>query len=89
MKTRSICNLVARTGLIILCFAATVSAQALSPEEEAARKAADPLGNVKAIMMVFQSGDFMDLSVGAYPLVVRPDGAPSWQLKLGVSYFFN
>jgi len=279
VKTRSICNLVARTGLIILCFAATVSAQALSPEEEAARKAADPLGNVKAIMtdntiafeagedendtsfgfqiqpvytipnptrlnmiaravlpiigieagavappigpeprpedgskwglsdtmlqfffspktegslkwgigpvvslkthtsertagpgwggglagvvfggsgqwsyggiamqlwgeddfstftlqpivmymlksipgayigynnaitynsnaesdnawavplgltfgkaIVFQSGDFMDLSVGAYPLVVRPDGAPSWQLKLGVSYFFN
>ena len=29
------------------------------------------------------------LAVGAYPLAVRPSGAPEWQLKLGVSYFFD
>ena len=51
--------------------------------------AAVPLGLTFGKAVVFESGDFMDLSVGVYPLVVRPDGAPSWQLKLGVSYFFN
>lgn len=48
-----------------------------------------PLGLTFGKAFVFNSGDFLDASVGAYPLVVRPDGAPSWQLKLGVSYFFN
>jgi len=48
-----------------------------------------PLGATVGKTFVFESGDFLDLSVGAYPLVVRPDGAPKWQLKLGVSYFFN
>jgi hypothetical protein len=48
-----------------------------------------PLGLTFGKAVVFESGDFMDLSVGAYPLVVRPAGAPSWQLKLGISYFFN
>ena len=48
-----------------------------------------PLGLTFGKAVVFESGDFMDLSVGVYPLVVRPDGAPSWQLKLGVSYFFD
>ena len=48
-----------------------------------------PLGLTFGKAIVFSSGDFMDLSVGAYPLVVRPDGAPSWQLKLGISYFFD
>ena len=48
-----------------------------------------PLGLTFGKAVVFESGDFMDLSVGVYPLVVRPEGAPSWQLKLGVSYFFD
>ena len=48
-----------------------------------------PLGLTFGKAVVLESGDFMDLSVGAYPLVVRPDGAPSWQLKLGISYFFD
>lgn len=48
-----------------------------------------PLGLTFGKSIVKQNGDFWDLSVGAYPLVVRPDGAPSWQLKLGISYFFD
>jgi len=48
-----------------------------------------PLGLTFGKAIVFQSGDFLDLSVGAYPLAVRPDNAPSWQLKFGVSYFFD
>jgi len=48
-----------------------------------------PLGATVGKAFVFENGDFVDASVGAYPLAVRPDGAPSWQLKLGVSYFFD
>jgi len=48
-----------------------------------------PLGATFGKSFVFESGDFLDLSIGAYPLVVRPDNAPTWQLKLGVSYFFG
>lgn len=31
----------------------------------------------------------LDLSVGAYKVVERPEGAADWQLKFGISYFFN
>jgi len=48
-----------------------------------------PLGLTVGKAVVRKNGDFWDLSVGAYALAVRPDNAPSWQLKLGVSYFFN
>lgn len=48
-----------------------------------------PVGLTFGKAVVFSSGDFLDLSVGAYPLAVRPDNAPSWQLKFGVSYFFD
>ena len=48
-----------------------------------------PLGLTLGKTIVKKSGDFVDLSVGVYPLVERPDGAASWQLKLGFSHFFN
>lgn len=48
-----------------------------------------PLGLTFGKTLVKKNGDFVDLSVGGYPLVVRPEGAPEWQLKLGFSYFFN
>jgi len=48
-----------------------------------------PLGATFGKAFVFGNGDFLDLAVGAYPLAVRPDNAPSWQLKLGASYFFD
>jgi hypothetical protein len=48
-----------------------------------------PLGLTFGKTIVLASGDFVDLSIGAYPLAVRPDLAAEWQLKLGFSYFFN
>jgi len=48
-----------------------------------------PLGLTVGKTLVVGDGDGLDLSVGAYPLAVRPDHAPKWQLKVGVSYFFN
>ena len=94
-----------------------LAAQELSPEEEMARKAQDPLADVKALMtdnsitydwkvdssqaltlplgltfgrtLLLGNGDGLDLSIGAYPLIERPDNATKWQLKLGISYFFN
>lgn len=48
-----------------------------------------PLGLTFGRAIVMKNGDFWDLSVGAYPLAVRPDDAPTWQLKFGVSYFFD
>jgi hypothetical protein len=48
-----------------------------------------PLGLTFGKAVVRESGDFWDLSVGVYPLAVRPERAAKWQLKLGVSYFFN
>jgi len=48
-----------------------------------------PLGLTFGKAVVRGNGDFWDLSVGVYPLAVRPERAPKWQLKLGVSYFFN
>ena len=48
-----------------------------------------PLGLTFGKTIVLKSGDFTDLSIGAYPLVARPDRAAEWQLKLGFSYFFN
>lgn len=48
-----------------------------------------PLGLTFGKTLLLESGDFIDLSVGAYPLVARPDRAAEWQLKLGFSYFFN
>ena len=48
-----------------------------------------PLGLTFGKAVVFESGNFMDLSVGVYPLAVRPDLAAEWQLKFGISYFFN
>ena len=60
-----------------------------NPNSEADDQWAVPLGLTFGKAVVRKNGDFWDLSVGAYPLVVRPECAPSWQLKLGVNYFFN
>jgi hypothetical protein len=47
-----------------------------------------PLGlTVGRTFPVGGKGDALDLSLGAYSLVVRPDGGADWQLKLGISWF--
>ena len=48
-----------------------------------------PLGLTFGRTLLLKSGDGLDLSVGVYPLAARPDLAAEWQLKFGVSYFFN
>ena len=47
-----------------------------------------PLGATFGKTMPVGDGAGLDLSIGAYKLVVRPDGASRWQLKFGISYFF-
>jgi hypothetical protein len=47
-----------------------------------------PLGLTFGRTMALEGGRGLDLNVGAYGLVERPDDAPQWQLKIGISYFW-
>jgi hypothetical protein len=47
-----------------------------------------PLG-LTAGRTILVGNNGLDLSIGAYKLVERPDGAADWQFKFGISYFFN
>ena len=47
-----------------------------------------PLGATFGKTMPVGDGAGLDLNIGAYKVVVRPDGASRWQLKFGISYFF-
>lgn len=48
-----------------------------------------PLGLTIGRTMLLGNGDGLDLSIGAYDLVERPEEGPEWQFKFGISYFFN
>jgi hypothetical protein len=48
-----------------------------------------PLGLTAGRTILLGNGDGLDFSLGAYDLVERPENAPEWQLKVGLSYFFN
>ncbi|MEH6570954.1 MAG: hypothetical protein V7709_17870 [Halioglobus sp.] len=48
-----------------------------------------PLGLTLGRTILLGNGDGLDFSIGAYDLVERPENSPEWQLKLGLSYFFN
>ena len=48
-----------------------------------------PLGGVAGKTLLLGNGDGLDLNVGVYGLVDKPDDAPSWQLKFGISCFWN
>ena len=56
---------------------------------EGGNTATIPLGLTFGRTLLLGNGDGLDLSIGAYGLVERPENASTWQLKLGVSYFFN
>lgn len=47
-----------------------------------------PLGLTFGKTFVFEDGHALDMSVGAYSLAIRPDGAPDFQIKFGISVFF-
>jgi hypothetical protein len=48
-----------------------------------------PLGLTTGKTMLLGSGNGLDLSLGAYDLTEVPELGSSWQLKVGLSYFFN
>jgi len=48
-----------------------------------------PLGLTVGRTLLLGNGDGLDLSIGAYKLVKRPEDGPKWQLKIGISYFLN
>lgn len=48
-----------------------------------------PLGALFGKTLLLQNGDGLDLNIGAYALAEKPDDAPDWQIKFGISYFFN
>ena len=47
-----------------------------------------PLGLTFGRTMALEGGRGLDLSIGAYHLTERPQDAPQWQLKFGISYFW-
>jgi len=58
-------------------------------EASSGNKVTIPLGATFGKTMLLGNGDGLDVSVGVYGLVEKPDDAPNWQLKIGVSYLFN
>jgi hypothetical protein len=48
-----------------------------------------PFGVTVGRTLLLGNGDGLDLSIGAYDLVERPEDGPEWQFKFGISYFFN
>ena len=48
-----------------------------------------PLGLTFGRTLLMGNGDGLDLSIGAYDLAKSPEGGHSWQLKFGISVFFN
>lgn len=60
-----------------------------NPKADSGNKWQVPLGLTLGKTLLLGSGDGLDLSLGAYDLAQSPDGGHSWQLKFGISYFFN
>jgi len=60
-----------------------------NPKATSGNKWQVPLGLTFSRMIMLGNGDGLDLSIGAYDLAKSPDGGHSWQLKFGISYFFN
>ena len=48
-----------------------------------------PLGLTAGRTILLGNGDGLGMSMGLYGLAVRPENGPEWQLKFGLSYFFN
>lgn len=58
-------------------------------EASSGNKATIPLGLTYGKTLLLGSGNGLDLNVGAYRLIEKPENASEWQLKFGVSYYFN
>ena len=60
-----------------------------NPKATSGNKWQVPLGLTFGRTLLLGNGDGLDLSLGAYDLAKSPDGGHNWQLKFGISYFFN
>lgn len=60
-----------------------------NPKAESGDKWQIPLGLTAGKTMLLGNGDGLDLSLGAYDLTEVPELGHNWQLKFGISYFFN
>ena len=60
-----------------------------NPKASSGNKWQVPLGLTIGRTLLLGSGDGLDLSLGAYDLAETLNGGNSWQLKFGISYFFN
>ena len=57
-------------------------------EADSNNKLTLPLGLTFGRTMPLSGGAGLDLNVGAYHLTERPENAPQWQLKFGISYYW-
>ena len=48
-----------------------------------------PIGLMVGRTLALSNGDGLDLNIGAYKLVEKPENAPEYQIKFGISYLFN
>ena len=60
-----------------------------NPKAESGNKWQIPLGLTFGKTMLLRNKDGLDLSLGAYDLTEVPELGHNWQLKFGISYFFN
>jgi len=60
-----------------------------NPKADSGNKWQVPLGLTFGKTMLLGNGDGLDLSLGAYDLTEKPELGSTWQLKFGISYFFN
>jgi len=58
-------------------------------EANSSNKYTVPLGVTAGRTILLKSGNGLDFSGGIYGMLAQPEDSPDWQLKLGVSYFFN
>lgn len=58
-------------------------------EADSGEEASVPLGLTLGRTFLVGNGNGLDLSIGAYEMIEKPEDAPEWQLKFGISYFFN
>ena len=48
-----------------------------------------PIGLTGGKTILLGNGDGLDLNLGAYGMLEKPADAPQWQVRFGISYYFN
>lgn len=81
--------MISDSTLLVQIPAASNNVQTSNREASSGDKFTLPLGLTYGKIMRLGSGNGLDLNVGVYSLVEKPEHAPEWQLKIGASYYFN